>query len=196
MTSVQPLPDFGATDETDDDETYDSDFVRADEGEDSDDLLDGDAAGAQSAKGRGTGRGRSKITGRTVRQIIAKHAEVDAAPADQRRILASSLGVRDDAIDITAHIVQTPRVQLAGFMELEQVIDVADNPFEAMAKTFQFESAHRQMWAVLSELGIVTGNLPGKETTAATQIAKACTAVTAEHRATLEAVRTLSRKAA
>lgn len=170
-----------------------SDDTAHGDAEEPDEAADSDGPSAtRKTSGR---REKARVTAGAVRQIISKHQDLQAAPDVHRQILASSLGVRDDAIDITTHLVQAVRVQLVGFTELNQILDVADDPFEAMAKALQYASVHRQLWTILTGLGVADGNLPGKESKAAMQIAQACTKVGDTERSTIDAVRALARKA-
>lgn len=153
---------------------------------------------ADEAKPKGRPRpGRSThVTARTVRTIRAKVQELEAAPASALELLAAALGTRNDVDEVVAHITSTSRVVLAGFAELESIVEAAaDDPFDAMAKAMQHEQHAKTLWGILTSLRLVDGGRPAKDTETAVAIARAAATFTAAHATQLATVRDLARKA-
>lgn len=194
LTDHAPLPSH-----TGDEETPDLDVLN--QMDDIDSVSDSPAIElsappkGNSSRSRGAARGGAKITARTVRTVLAKHAEISKASSADRSLLATLLGVRNDTDELVAHILSTPRLTLAGVDELEAIIEAAKvDPFSAIERAISFESAGRAIWSIIVALGLVEGNRPQKDADASLATARAASAITDTQARRLETLRELIRK--
>lgn len=152
----------------------------------------------ETGKTRGRGRGArsgAKVTARTVRTILAKHAELAAASVDDIALLAATLGVKDNVDDLVAHILSTPRLTLSGVTELDAIVQAARiDPFDAVAVAMQHEGQAKAVWGILSAVGLLDGPRPSKDGDASVAIARAAGKFGPEHEQRLTAVKGLARK--
>lgn len=154
-----------------------------------------DAAGKTRGSRGGRPRATVKVSARTVRTILAKHAELAAADPADVALLAATLGAKEDIEDLTAHILSTPRLTLAGVAELDSIVEAARiDPLDAVAVAMQHEAQAKAIWAILAAVGLLEGARPSNDGTASVAIARAASRFSAEHTARLDAVRELARK--
>lgn len=198
-TTPLPTPDHTWEAAADEDAHIEQDAREATENaRDTDAGSDGDDGADKADTRTRTPRTQgARVTPRQVRATIAKYLEIDTARTEEQALIAAVLSVKPDPVEIAAQVISNQRVTLPGLSEVEAIADEgAESPFQAMAKAISYESQHRQIWTVLSELGLVTGNTPQKETSAAMQIAEAATKLTDTHRELFDRVRLLTRKGA
>lgn len=175
-----------------------NEFDEADEHFDAADDTDADLvdlpASEKPRRGRAA-RASAKVSARTVRTILAKHAELAAARPEDVALLAAALGTRDSVDDLVAHILSTPRLTLSGTAELEAIVKAAAvDPFDAVAVAMSYEAQAKPVWSILTALGLLDGPRPSKDGDASVAIARAAGKFSAEHAARLDAVKDLTRK--
>jgi len=158
-----------------------------------DDELAGDDAEA-SASGTGA-KSTAKSEAAVLRRGIAKYSALLALQDRELTLLAAASGSRADAVELAVAIT-TSGLKLTALSDvLALAAAVASDPFAAVFAAAGLErDAARGAWALLSALGLVAGNLPGKDQQAATELARAAGRLTDEQRAQLDDVRRLARK--
>ncbi|MBN9214687.1 MAG: hypothetical protein J0J04_07725 [Microbacterium sp.] len=183
---AEPYRDYGHGLDTETDDQVDEDTTSDETGADE----------TSKTRGRGrTARAGAKVTARTVRAILAKHAELAAASADDIALLAATLGVKDNVDDLVAHILSTPRLTLSGVTELDAIVQAARiDPFDAVAVAMQHEAQAKAVWGILSGVGLLDGPRPSKDGDASVAIARAAGKFGPEHEQRLTAVKDLARK--
>lgn len=137
----------------------------------------------------------TKVSARAVRAILSKHAEIASARHEDITLLAAVLGAKDNVDDLVAHIISTPRLTLAGTVELDAIVKAAAaDPFDAVAVAMSYEAQSKSIWSILTALGLLDGPRPSKDGDASVAIARAAGKFTDEHAVRLDAVKDLARK--
>lgn len=140
-------------------------------------------------------RAQTKVSARTVRTILAKHAEIASAPAEDVALLAAALGVKENVDDLVAHILSTPRLALTGVTELDAIVNAAAvDPLDAVAVAMSHEAQAKSVWSLLTALGLLDGPRPSRDGDASVAIARAAGKFSAEHETRLNAIKDLARK--
>ncbi|WP_433673850.1 hypothetical protein [Microbacterium gorillae] len=141
-------------------------------------------------------RPRKPITKQSAVKVIAKYAELAAAPNKHLELLATAIGVKADAVDVAATIASASRLSLGALNDIAPIAEAAaESPFAAMHSVFKLDRDQvKQVWALLSVAGIVEGALTSKEQAAAVMVAEAAGKISDDDLALFEAARQLARK--
>jgi hypothetical protein len=138
-----------------------------------------DAIEDQELGQRGSSRTRKGITKQAAARAIAKYIELTAAPAEHLDVLASSIGAKADPAEIAATILDA----------------AAESPYAAMFAVFKLDRDQlKQVWSLLTSVGVASGALPTKDQAAGVAIAEAAAKLGDRERALFESVRSLARK--
>lgn len=150
--------------------------------------------------GKPRNRGRAprtpiKVSTRTVRTVLAKHAELASARPEDISLLAATLGTKENLDELVAHILSAPRLTLTGTVELDAIVKAAAvDPFDAVAVAMSHEPQSKAVWGILVALGLLDGPRPSKDGDTSVAIARAAGKFSAEHEARLDTVKGLARK--
>jgi hypothetical protein len=155
-----------------------------------------DAIEDQELGQRGSSRTRKGITKQAAARAIAKYIELTAAPAEHLDVLASSIGAKADPAEIAATIISAPRINLGALNDIAPILDAAaESPYAAMFAVFKLDRDQlKQVWSLLTSVGVASGALPTKDQAAGVAIAEAAAKLGDRERALFESVRSLARK--
>lgn len=137
---------------------------------------------------------KSGLDRATVKRIIDKYEELAGANTEHLELLSIALGVQNTPADLTAAVIVGGRTSLTGLTDT-LALAVADDAFEAIVAAISLGRVRiRGVWAVLAEMGLVSGAIPAADIKAGGAIAKAVASLAETNKTEIAAVLALAKK--
>jgi hypothetical protein len=129
-----------------------------------------------------------------IRRIAAKFEEINNASPVHVELLSAALGVENNVVELAVAVMAGGTNSLAGLTDTLALAEET-NPYEAIIAAVALGRARlKNVWAVLAEMGAVTGAIPASDVKAGGRIAAAAAELDPTNITEIAAVLQLAKK--